>query len=94
MTLGKQASYGKGFRVARAEALSRSGGVCQFCGQRPATDGHHWAEEYPPDSEISGDDLTGLCAICHTVATKMRRHVRAGGSIFDFVRALTKAMET
>ena len=36
--------------VARAGAEARSGGVCQFCGRRPATQGHHWAMQYPPGS--------------------------------------------
>ena len=32
---------------ARAGAMERSGGPCQLCGQRHATDGHHWAVVVP-----------------------------------------------
>ena len=61
--------YGPGFRRARQTAIDRSGGVCQFCGQRAATDGHHWAEHYPSDADVTGDDITALCGICHRAAT-------------------------
>jgi hypothetical protein len=33
--------YGPGYRYARRQAIARSDGICQFCGQRPATQGHH-----------------------------------------------------
>ena len=46
-------TYGPGFRNARTQALRRSQGVCQFCGQRPATQGHHWATHYPRDDDIT-----------------------------------------
>lgn len=36
------------YLAAREAALARSGRVCQFCGQKPAAETHHWAERYPP----------------------------------------------
>ena len=91
--IGAVQTYGPGFRLARAAALARSLGRCQFCGQRAATDGHHWPEEYPADEHLSSDHLTALCAPCHRVATEMRRFVRAGGCIFAFLAALTTAIK-
>ena len=35
------------YLAAREAALARSNGVCQFCGQKPAAETHHWAERYP-----------------------------------------------
>ena len=37
-------------RAARSSAMARSGGVCQFCGHRDATEGHHWATVYPKET--------------------------------------------
>ena len=83
-------AYGPGFIRSRAKALLRSGGICQFCGQRAATDAHHWAERYPEDSEITANDLTALCAVCHSIATSFRRFTRAGGNVFQFRANLGK----
>ena len=39
-------NYGDpGYRKARAEALERSGGLCQFCGVSKAEHTHHWKHE-------------------------------------------------
>lgn len=61
------------YRAARTEALARSKGQCQFCGERPAAEAHHWATDYPSEEEMTADDLTGLCLFCHTMATTIRR---------------------
>ena len=86
-------TYGPDFIRSRGQALLRSGGICQFCGQRAATDGHHWAEIYPDDSVITGDDLVGLCGVCHGIATTLRRFTRSGGDIFQFRATLGKEIE-
>lgn len=78
--------------AARAEALARSGGVCQFCGQKPAAETHHWAERYPPAAETTAADLTALCLWCHEMATTLRRFVRAGGDYPSFMAALKTAV--
>ena len=85
--------YGPNYHKARREAFARSDGQCQFCGIYPIVDSHHWALVYPSDSEVTPDDLTGLCRICHTVATELRRFHRAGGTIFNFKKALLEALE-
>ena len=77
---------------SRRESLDRSSGICQFCGQREATDVHHWATEYGPEEEVTPEDLTALCQPCHEFATEMRRFVRVGGSIHQFRRAFSAAM--
>ena len=60
------------FPVAR-----RSRGICQLCGNRAATEGHHWAEQYPSGDDVTADDLTALCNLCHVLATTLRRFHRA-----------------
>ena len=65
---------------ARDEAFARSNGACQFCGQQPALEAHHWAVDYPPAYKTKANDLMALCADCHFVATTLRRFTRAGGS--------------
>ena len=81
------------YLTARREAFDRSGGICQFCGQREAMSGHHWAIEYGPEEEVTPDSLTALCQPCHEVATAMRKFVRIGGSIHQFRRAFKTAMK-
>ena len=70
---------------ARSEAMGRSGGICQFCGTRPASETHHWRfGRYLAEEETTADELTALCRVCHQIATALRRHTRYGGSIWDF----------
>ena len=75
------------YLAARDEAFARSDGICQFCGQKPAVEAHHWAERYPPESETTADDLTALCGLCHEMATTKRRFVRLGGDDYGFMAA-------
>ena len=35
-------TYGVGYPHVRERAIGRSVGYCQFCAQRPATQGHRW----------------------------------------------------
>ena len=77
---------------ARAEAFARSNGLCQLCGQQPAVEAHHWGADYPPAHETRADDLTPLCAECHSIATTLRRFTRAGGSRHQFCAALSEAV--
>ena len=72
--LTMDSAYGLGFIRSRGQALLRSDGICQFCGQRAATDGHHWAESYPKDSEITSDDDSLRCALSVMVS---RQHSAA-----------------
>lgn len=81
------------YLAAREEALGRSGGVCQFCGQKPAAETHHWAERYPPEVETTAADLTALCNLCHEMATTMRRFVRAGGDYHSFMAELAATID-
>ena len=75
--------YGPGYRRARRAAFLRSGGMCQFCGLVRAEEAHHWALRYPPDAEVTADDLTALCRFCHRLATFRRLFGRAqSGSWF------------
>ena len=69
------------YRAARAKAIKRSGGVCQLCGQRDATEAHHWAINYPAEVDTTANDLTALCAICHEIATTIRRF---HGDVWNF----------
>ena len=85
-------AYGQRFAAARAAALRRSGGTCQLCGRRAATEAHHWAVEYPPAESLTHADLTALCSVCHQVATLIRRHERTGGTAFEIKRALQEIL--
>ena len=77
-------------KAARAEAMARSGGVCQLCGQRPAVEGHHWKYgRYKPPSETTADDLTGLCHVCHEIATTLRRF---RGDIWTFMSCFRESV--
>ena len=77
---------------AREKAFDRSGGLCQVCGQQPATEAHHWAHQYPPAHKTTAGDLTALCADCHFVATTLRRFTRAGGSRHQFRAILSEVI--
>ena len=67
-------NYGDpGYRKARAEALERSGGLCQFCGVSKAEHTHHWKHEYDSAPETTPDHLTALCRECHQLAHWVRR---------------------
>ena len=86
--------YGPGYRIARAGALERSHHTCQFCGSRPATDGHHWAAgAYPPDKDVAPGDITALCSPCHQFATTIRRFMRAGGDAWQLLARLAEGLE-
>ena len=86
--------YGGQYPSARKEAIARSGGTCQFCGQAPVNEAHHWADlEYPPGAEVTGDDLTALCINCHDIATSYRRFTRAGGDRWKFKHIFKNAMK-
>ena len=78
LELGQRAVYGPGYRLAREAAFRRSGGRCQLCGRRQAQEAHHWALRYPPDDEVTADDLTALCRLCHWLATLQRLLDRTG----------------
>lgn len=79
--------YGPGYRRARLEAFQRSGGICQFCGLRPAEEAHHWSRRYPPDEKITADHLTALCRLCHRAATLRRLFARTQAGVW-FILAL------
>ena len=81
------------YRAARAEALDRSNGLCQFCGQRPATEAHHWAMDYPAEEETIAGDLTALCNVCHTTATTIRRLRGVGWDHWQRFIQLANALE-
>ena len=80
------------YRQARLGALARSGDVCQFCGQYPADETHHWARNYPSEKDTTPDDLTALCRVCHSTATALRQFIREGGDIFGFTAKLDAAL--
>ena len=90
----KKDSYQGRYLVARKESIERSGGKCQFCGKNEATQSHHWAFlNYPSGDDVTSDDLTALCNICHEIATTMRRFLREGGSTFQFRSLFGKVIE-
>ena len=66
------------YKEARAKAIQRSFGACQFCGRKRATEAHHWALAYPKRGTHKPDHLTALCAECHELATRIRMADRAG----------------
>ena len=85
--------YGGNYPAARRKAIERSGGVCQLCGRVDATDAHHWALQYPDGKDCTENDLTALCAVCHSIATEFRRVLRAGGNRWQFRRIIQEALQ-
>ena len=75
MLTNKDFNYGhRTYRLARAQAIARSNGKCQYCGTADATQAHHWAyPNYPPEVDTTPEDLTALCESCHEHATAFRR---------------------
>ena len=85
--------YGGNFPAARRKAIERSGGLCQLCGRTQATDAHHWANDgYPDGIDCTENDLTALCAVCHSIATEFRRFLRAGGSRWQFKASIQETL--
>ncbi len=89
-------AYSGNFPAARAEAIARSNGICQGCGCAEAREAHHWAgmpghPPYPAGADVTADDLTGLCQLCHYVITLMRRAHRYGVPRTDLRRAIDAA---
>ncbi len=63
------------FLQAREEARKRSNYTCQSCGKKDKNlQGHHWApkRDYPSDNEVTPDDLTALCPLCHAAISRIR----------------------
>ena len=81
------------YLAARAEAFARSGGVCQVCGRRAATEAHHWALSYPEPDKTTSHDLIAVCAACHHLITSARRYERHGGSVWSILPAFDGALE-
>ena len=78
---------------ARAQAVARSGGICQFCGHAQAGEAHHWANSYPREEDTTQGDLTALCGPCHFMATTLRRFIRHGSDIWRFKHAFQEAID-
>lgn len=79
------------YLAARAEAFLRSGGVCQFCGQEPAAEAHHWHIAYKKAADTTGGDLTALCVGCHDLVTMLRLYlVQRAGKKAAFLAAIEK----
>jgi len=60
---------------AREDARKRSNYSCQSCGKKDENlQGHHWAPKrnYPSDDEVTPDDLTALCPLCHAAISRIR----------------------
>jgi hypothetical protein len=50
-------------KQTRPAALARAGYVCQYCGERPATEVHHLT--YRSVGQERPHDLLSVCQICH-----------------------------
>ena len=85
--------YDGNYKRAKTQAFARSSGVCQMCGGFSAVSAHHWGLEYPSGAEVTSDDLTALCSICHEIATEMRRFKRTGGDPFKLLSIVKKKLE-
>ena len=95
-------SYDRSYIAARVEALKRSrlgaSSVCQGCGWFIAEETHHWSgtpltdETYPDRKEVTGNDLTALCGMCHRLITTVRRHLRFGASRFKIEAKLNEVL--
>ncbi len=78
------------YEIARIQAILRSHGRCQFCGSRMRDETHHWAREYPPEEDTTGNDLIALCKPCHDIATELRRYFGKGGDIPRLLAAFSE----
>lgn len=54
------------WQAKRAKVLKRCGGVCEGCGEAPATQAHHLTYAHLGDELLF--ELVGLCRTCHTAA--------------------------
>ena len=54
------------WKRCRAEAAARTDGLCQFCGLREGTEGHHLKYVRPELQEARW--VVWLCSDCHDVA--------------------------
>jgi hypothetical protein len=86
----RKSVYGPGYRLARAAAFRRPGGMCQFCGLYPAEEAHHWGWRSPADADVTADALTALCSPCHWIATYRRVTARTKSGLW-FVLAVGRA---
>ena len=83
-------SDGPNARKAKEAARERSNGVCQFCGQRPVAEGHHWLVSYLPDAcecQVTADHITALCRHPAT-KSRLRSALVTGGSQEGITRAV------
>ena len=85
--------YAGNYPKSRKLAIDRSGGKCQFCGLRKASEGHHWAwPDYPSGETVQHHDLTALCISCHELATVLRDWAgRKGANFHDLELDLSDA---
>ena len=86
----KSRIYGPNYRLARSKAFARSGGLCQACGLAQATEAHHW--RYVCDEEVTSDDLTAVCGVCHLMLTTLRRQILRGANRFELQHKIEEAI--
>ena len=77
---------------ARGKAAARSRGHCQSCGQLEATEAHHWAPVYPRAEDVTADDLTMVCWVCHDTTHDFIFFRNAGGSPTQFRTIVSEAV--
>ena len=60
------------WKRCKAEAAARTDGLCQFCGLREGTEGHHLKYVRPELQEARW--VVWLCSDCHKTATALRKN--------------------
>lgn len=94
--MGEITQYGPGFLKAKEEACERSDNTCQSCGKKgESLQGHHWAprRNYPSDNEVTSDDLTALCPLCHAAISRIRELLAKDNSREDIQKAFEQAKD-
>ena len=74
------------WKRCKAEAAARTDGLCQFCGLREGTEGHHLKYVRPELQEARW--VVWLCSDCHKTATALRKNGfgRASRLMTDYMR--------
>ena len=86
--------YGPGFLRAKEKACKRSDNRCQSCGKKGENlQGHHWApkRDYPSENEVTPDDLTALCPLCHAAISRIRELLVKDNNREDIQKAFEQA---
>lgn len=87
---GLENPYGQTYERARSEVLSKFR-ICQFCGQDPSSEAHHW-RYHIHEKDTTANDLVAVCRFCHNIITEYRKFRMSGGDRWQFKHIFSEAI--